>query len=588
MKYLFLFFSLLFARYITIAQAGAPDKTFGDNGLVVDKNLPGYDTHIAYQKDGKYVVSINLVTVNGFSIARYNTEGIIDSSFGKNGLVTPVFSNGTGYCSETKMQADNKLLACGAINHSGINNIMLLRYIDNGEPDPFFGKQGLVDFNIEPGISSFAIDFAIQPDGKIVVIGKCNKGINGSYIPFIIRLDDKGDIDKQFGSEGKVYIASVTPTEISSVIIKSTGNIIIGGTYSYLSSPKFMTSSYFNSGVLDKTYGLDGIALYSFGDGTFAKLKDIALQGDEKIVCGGYSQIVGSPTKMSLVRFDKDGKPDSTFDDYGAYIIQSKDESLITNVLVQDDNKLLAAGSFNPSGESSQFAIVRIMPDGRLDSSFGINGLSLFPANNSYYCNDALLQNDNKIMLAGNAYITEDGQQYLALIRYNNNPSKKQIIITKIKKWLQHHNGFTWDANSTISSYVIQRSYDGTHFNSIARINAGSSSNYTYTDASPLSGNNYYRLQTTSTSGAVNYSNVIAVTNSDIKISPNPAKNSLQIQGLPSNTKVTVVDFVGNIKLQTEANTNNYNLNIASLKAGNYLLKIETKDNVVTKKFVKE
>jgi hypothetical protein len=121
-----------------------------------------------------------------------------------------------------------------------------------------------------------------------------------------------------------------------------------------------------------------------------------------------------------------------------------------------------------------------------------------------------------------------------------------------------------------------------------ARINSGSQSNFTYADPMPLSGNNYYRLQTTSTNGLVNYSNVIAATNSDIKISPNPATNSLQIQGLSSNSKLSVVDFSGNIKLQTITNNNPFSLNIASLKAGNYLLKIETKDDVVTKKFAKE
>jgi Leucine-rich repeat (LRR) protein len=74
-----------------------------------------------------------------------------------------------------------------------------------------------------------------------------------------------------------------------------------------------------------------------------------------------------------------------------------------------------------------------------------------------------------------------------------------------------------------------------------------------------------------------------------ITISPNPATNNLHIEGLSSNkTKFTVVDFTGNIKLQAVANNASYNLNIASLTTGNYLLKIETNNNVVTKKFVKD
>ncbi|MBV9960809.1 MAG: T9SS type A sorting domain-containing protein [Parafilimonas sp.] len=92
---------------------------------------------------------------------------------------------------------------------------------------------------------------------------------------------------------------------------------------------------------------------------------------------------------------------------------------------------------------------------------------------------------------------------------------------------------------------------------------------------------------------AVNYSNVLAVTNDDIKISPNPATNRLQIQGLPSsdNIKITVVDIAGNIAISQQLKANSiasYNLNIASLTQGNYLLKIEMNDDIITKQFIKE
>jgi hypothetical protein len=170
------------------------------------------------------------------------------------------------------------------------------------------------------------------------------------------------------------------------------------------------------------------------------------------------------------------------------------------------------------------------------------------------------------------------------------------MIITKIRRWLQHHNGIQWNKLNDISNYIVQRSYDGIHFSQIARINSNDNSALTYEDPSPLNGTNYYRLQTTSINGAVNYSNALAVTNNEIKISPNPATNSLHIEGLSSTknlpagrqVKLTVVDIAGNIKLQTVTNASSFNLNIASLKAGNYLLKIEINGEVVTKQFVKE
>jgi len=52
--------------------------------------------------------------------------------------------------------------------------------------------------------------------------------------------------------------------------------------------------------------------------------------------------------------------------------------------------------------------------------------------------------------------------------------------------------------------------------------------------------------------------------------------------------QISVVDFSGNVKLQTTTNSSTYNLNIVSLRSGNYLLKIESQGDVVTKSFVKE
>ena len=178
----------------------------------------------------------------------------------------------------------------------------------------------------------------------------------------------------------------------------------------------------------------------------------------------------------------------------------------------------------------------------------------------------------------------------------NNDKNQKQIIIAKIRHWLQHHNGIIWDDVNSTSGYKIQRSRDAINWSTIHSQrplinNQQSSVNY-YEDTAPLNGTNYYRLSTTNVSGVVTYSNVIAVAGnvSNLSIYPNPAKNSLRIKGLPSNqkTKLSVIDFTGNLKLQATSNNSIYNLNIVALKAGNYMLKVEMNNDMFTKTFVKE
>jgi bifunctional pyridoxal-dependent enzyme with beta-cystathionase and maltose regulon repressor activities len=76
----------------------------------------------------------------------------------------------------------------------------------------------------------------------------------------------------------------------------------------------------------------------------------------------------------------------------------------------------------------------------------------------------------------------------------------------------------------------------------------------------------------------------------NITIFPNPVRNSIQIEGLTATqrTKLSIVDFLGNTRFVTTVTGASYNWNIATLQAGNYLLKIETNNTVTSLWFVKE
>ena len=141
--------------------------------------------------------------------------------------------------------------------------------------------------------------------------------------------------------------------------------------------------------------------------------------------------------------------------------------------------------------------------------------------------------------------------------------------------------------------FEIERSISGSNnFIRIGTVAANTTTQYKYTDASPVNGKNYYRLKIVDTDGKYEYSKIVSATlnnGNTISVYPNPAKNNLYVEGLSSNkTKLTVIDYLGKVEFQATANNMNYTLNIASLPAGNYLLKIEMNDEVVTKKFVKE
>jgi len=159
-----------------------------------------------------------------------------------------------------------------------------------------------------------------------------------------------------------------------------------------------------------------------------------------------------------------------------------------------------------------------------------------------------------------------------------------------------HKHGFTWNdfphlAGNTIT---VERSENGAIFNPLATLTThrGNQPN-SFEDPAPLPGTNYYRLTAVAADGSNITSNVLAIENNNpasIKIYPNPVKNNLVIEGLPSagNTKLRITDLYGNNVYKATATANTFNCNIASLKASAYIIIIETGNETITRKFVKE
>ncbi len=112
-------------------------------------------------------------------------------------------------------------------------------------------------------------------------------------------------------------------------------------------------------------------------------------------------------------------------------------------------------------------------------------------------------------------------------------------------------NQITWNAgvSGIANQFVIQRSADGIHWQDLNTISAAiGKDNYSYTDASPLEGINYYRLELDNTGGAVGYSMVAAVSNksiASIHFYPNPFHDMINITAPGSFTHLSLKDVAG-------------------------------------------
>lgn len=143
--------------------------------------------------------------------------------------------------------------------------------------------------------------------------------------------------------------------------------------------------------------------------------------------------------------------------------------------------------------------------------------------------------------------------------------------------------------------FRVQRSADGVHFTDLGELNAAGNStteqNYNYTDRLPLTGNNYYRLQTINTDGSADYSAIVLVRfgkEKELQLYPNPAYDRVTISNTQGAGTIRVTDLAGKLVLQQAVSGNSIVLDITSLKAGSYIVQFETITEKYTGKLVKK
>lgn len=155
-----------------------------------------------------------------------------------------------------------------------------------------------------------------------------------------------------------------------------------------------------------------------------------------------------------------------------------------------------------------------------------------------------------------------------------------------------------WQTASEINNdhFSIERSSNGSSFSEIGEIKgAGNSSSvlsYTFTDLQPLAGLSYYRLKQVDFDGTVSYSE-IKTTNlqnsNEVVLYPNPVESQLIISIPASIESIEITDALGHTVLQQkELSLNEQKLNLSTLPAGLYLIRIRTESDIVIKSFLKK
>ncbi|WP_163409884.1 calcium-binding protein [Flavobacterium ajazii] len=319
-------------------------------------------------------------------LAKIDTNGIHDIGY---------LSAGVGFDNSVLKVlplSDNRTMVFGNFSRfNGTPSSRIARLLSNGDLD--------MTFNIaQTGANNVIKTAAQQSDGKIVIAGGFT-AYNNTICNRIARILPDGSLDSSFlsgsGCNGQVY----------SVVIQTDQKIVVAGSFTkYNGVSVGHVVRLLQDGTIDSSFNT-----VSGTDGT---IDVIMLQPDDKIILGGRFDTFNGTAHSRLIRLNADGSIDTSFSvgigfDKNVYALG-----------LQSDGKIIVGGSFLNYNGISKKRILRLLPDGTLDTTFD-SGTGFSNSD----VRSILIQPDDRILAGGGFSGNYNGTTALRLVRLTSNGS---------------------------------------------------------------------------------------------------------------------------------------------------------------------
>jgi uncharacterized delta-60 repeat protein len=358
---------------------GTPDPSFGGTGVVTTDLGSWLDlaADVKVQPDGKVVVAgttyVGGSSGNNFALVRYNADGTLDTSFGSKGEVLTDFSRGddTGY--SLALQRDGKIILAGKTVTTTNADLAVARYNSNGTLDTSFGTGGKMTLHFALPIQSSSgrtVDLALDPGtgpldpnaGKLVLVTELS-----DTETVLARLNPNGTPETSFGGSGTGYL-TFTTLQDPVVAVQADDRILVAGGAGSLGLARFNPD-----GTPDSAFGVGGLVVTSFPDAP----ESVVLQPDGSILVAGKQIPVSSGGNLMVVRCNADnGSLDTSFGTNG--VAATTGDLFYGNaaMALEPDGRIVLADEsehFNPY----DFALARFLATGPQVGSFTSSSTSV-------------------------------------------------------------------------------------------------------------------------------------------------------------------------------------------------------------------
>jgi uncharacterized delta-60 repeat protein len=349
---------------VRYTSTGALDTTFGTNGIT-NTSFAGFTFEpfgFAVPKNGDILVA-GLALGRGeagrieFGLARYTSNGILDTTFGNSGLVTTLVGVRVDIPTAMLLQPNGKIVMAGfEVGQEGVapGMMSMVRYNSNGSLDTTFGTGGI---SLVTDTITGPVALALLSNDNYLAVG-----MNGSKTGLVVELNSKGVLLSKVTAGTLAMALSSSQSGFSPTIFQANGDYVVAVTSctndSQCRGTKIGVSRFLETGKVDTSFNAASFESFDPNQ-TTSVAQAIALQSNGQIVVGGLINS-NSPILGGLARLNANGQLDTTFgttNSFGGCCTVTSVQTF-TGLLIQTDGNIVAIGELD-----GNLALARYLAD---------------------------------------------------------------------------------------------------------------------------------------------------------------------------------------------------------------------------------
>ena len=372
-----------FLSIVKYQNDGELDESFGDDGEVRITDGGVFAALDAVQVGDKITILGTSFSAGDDRVllVRINTDGSLDPSFGNSGIITHDLTNNSDRASDMEILENGKIIVASQSKLNNEYDSVVARFNTDGSLDTSFGDSGVVIASIPP-YRAISLEVEIVAGDKILVGGNIDEDLD--FRIFVIQYNADGSLDTNFGVDGFIII-DYYPDR--GVVFKAmeirNGNILISGYTNLVSGSAagdLYLTRYFENGTLDLSFGVDGIVIEGGPDDLWNPgIRSLIYQPNGKFFVGG-----GIDANLTVWRYNENGTRDTDFADDGIAFLPINKVYIGPNDMRFDSTgKLLLCGTASlavfPNSVMMTFRVISGLSLGVLDFNLIGDSVVVYP-----------------------------------------------------------------------------------------------------------------------------------------------------------------------------------------------------------------